>query len=89
MPIDQFIFDFFSGGIAGVIAKTLCAPVERVKLLMQTEKMNTQIKTPYKGISDCFLRCYRDDGIFFFQNILGFISLWRGNGVNIMRYFPT
>lgn len=30
----QFVFDFFSGGISGVVAKTVCAPVERVKLLM-------------------------------------------------------
>lgn len=30
----SFVKDFFMGGIAGSIAKTLCAPIERVKLLL-------------------------------------------------------
>jgi len=33
----DFIKDFMSGGIAGIISKTVVAPIERVKLLMQTQ----------------------------------------------------
>ncbi len=32
----SMFIDFMSGGISGVIAKTICAPLERVKLLIQT-----------------------------------------------------
>ena len=31
---DNFLKDFLMGGVAGAIAKTLCAPIERVKLLL-------------------------------------------------------
>jgi solute carrier family 25 (adenine nucleotide translocator) protein 4/5/6/31 len=34
----EFVIDFFSGGIAGIISKTVVAPIERVKLLMQTQR---------------------------------------------------
>lgn len=34
----DFIKDFLSGGVAGIISKTIVAPIERVKLLMQTQK---------------------------------------------------
>ena len=74
------IFDFFAGGIAGIIAKTATAPIERVKLLLQTEMENPKLKSKYNGIIDCFRRCVREEGV---------LSLWRGNGVNVVRYFPT
>ena len=74
------LFDFFAGGLAGIIAKTATAPIERVKLLLQTEHENSKLKTKYLGIADCFQRCVREEG---------FLSLWRGNGVNVIRYFPT
>merc|ERR1712032_1573955 len=34
----------------------------------------------YKGVVDCFTRV---------QNEQGFLSFWRGNVVNVVRYFPT
>jgi hypothetical protein len=34
----EFVFDFLSGGLAGIISKTIVAPIERVKLLMQTQR---------------------------------------------------
>lgn len=76
----SFLINFFSGGFAGIIAKTIAAPVERVKLLLQTQKANAKVSKKYTGITDCFIRTYREEGV---------LSFWRGNGVNIIRYFPT
>lgn len=42
--------DFMLGGTAGAIAKTIAAPVERVKLLLQTQENNPKLaKRPYTG----------------------------------------
>lgn len=77
----KVIRDFILGGTSGAIAKTLAAPIERVKLLLQTQENNPKLKdNPYKGIVDCFQRCVREEGV---------SSLWRGNWANILRYFPT
>jgi hypothetical protein len=46
----QFITDFLMGGFSGAVAKTLCAPIERVKLLLQTGHTNHQLKVQYNGI---------------------------------------
>jgi len=69
-----------SGGVAGIISKTVVAPIERVKLLMQTQRENAKVTQPYKGSFDCFMRCLREEGV---------LALWRGNWVNVIRYFPT
>jgi len=77
-----FMLDFLSGGVAAAVSKTAVAPIERVKLLLQVQASNTQIKPEdrYKGIVDCFVRVSRDQGVW---------SLWRGNLANVIRYFPT
>ena len=61
------------GGIAGCSAKTLVAPIERARLLAQTGAV---------------------DGTFYhtMQLILkneGVSGLWRGNGANCLRVFPS
>lgn len=76
----DFIINSFSGGIAGVVAKTTTAPIERVKLILQTQVTNDKVTKPYKGIGDCFNRIIAEEG---------FWHLWRGNLANIIRYFPT
>ena len=38
-----FIKDFLAGGVAGAVAKTATAPIERVKLLIQTQDANPKI----------------------------------------------
>lgn len=80
--IVAFMKDLAAGGVAGGISKTVVAPIERVKLLLQVQHASTQIKPEdqYKGIVDCFTRVSRDQGV---------LSLWRGNLANVIRYFPT
>ena len=78
----EFIVDFAMGGVAAAISKTLIAPIERVKLLLQTQHVNPALmaKGEFKGIGDCFQRVVKEEGFF---------SLWRGNLANVIRYFPT
>jgi len=82
--MSSFIQDFLAGGVSGAIAKTCTAPIERVKLIIQTQDANPRIisgEIPrYTGIANCFTRVAAEQGIGAF---------WRGNFVNILRYFPT
>ncbi|KAJ8600767.1 hypothetical protein CTAYLR_006106 [Chrysophaeum taylorii] len=76
--------DFLAGGISGAIAKTVTAPIERVKLIIQTQDANPKIisgEVPrYTGILNTFSRVASEQGI---------LAFWRGNLVNVLRYFPT
>merc|ERR1711898_8987 len=80
----NFLIDFLAGGISGAIAKTCTAPIERVKLIIQTQDANPLIMSGeiprYTGIMNCFTRVSAEQGI---------SAFWRGNFVNVLRYFPT
>lgn len=78
----DFALDFIAGGISAAVSKTVVAPLERVKLLLQIQDAHKLIPKDqrYKGIVDCFSRVYTEQG---------FLSFWRGNVVNVVRYFPT
>jgi solute carrier family 25 (adenine nucleotide translocator) protein 4/5/6/31 len=80
----SFLADFAAGGISGAIAKTATAPIERVKLIIQTQDSNPKIISgevkKYTGIVNCFQRVAIEQGIGAF---------WRGNFTNVIRYFPT
>jgi len=84
MGKSSFITDFLAGGISGAIAKTCTAPIERVKLIIQTQDANPKIMSGevprYTGIVNCFTRVASEQGI---------SAFWRGNFVNVLRYFPT
>ena len=41
----KFFADLAAGGVAGGISKTAVAPIERVKLLLQTQDSNPRIKS--------------------------------------------
>jgi len=82
--IMNFVADFAAGGISGAVAKTATAPIERVKLIIQTQDSNPKIISGevkrYTGIVDCFKRVASEQGVGAF---------WRGNFTNVIRYFPT
>jgi len=81
--LEQLASDLVVGGTIGAILKTIMAPVERVKLLMQTQDSNPAVLRGevkrYSGIGDCFKRVYSEQGLH---------SFWRGNLVNCLRYAP-
>jgi len=82
--MSDFVINFLAGGVSGAVAKTCTAPIERVKLLIQTQDANPKIISGevarYTGIVDCFTRVSSEQGI---------KAFWRGNFTNIVRYFPT
>ncbi|EDO47068.1 predicted protein [Nematostella vectensis] len=79
----HFVENFGLSGAAAIISKTAAAPIERVKLLVQNQDEMLKagrLDHPYKGVIDCTSRTYRSEG---------FLSFWRGNLANCIRYFPT
>lgn len=80
----DFFKSFVAGGISAAVSKSFTAPIERVKLIMQTQDINPRVisgETPrYTGIINCFKRVASEQGV---------AAFWRGNWVNILRYFPT
>jgi len=79
----SFAIDFMMGGVSAAVSKTAAAPIERVKLLIQNQDEMIKagrLSEPYKGIADCSRRVISEEG---------FVSFWRGNTANVIRYFPT
>ena len=79
----QLATDLLIGGGVGAVAKTIMAPIERIKLLLQTMDSNPDVISgkvkPYEGVGDCFRRVRADQGA---------AAFWRGNLVNCLRYAP-
>lgn len=78
----KFALDLATGGTAAAISKTAVAPIERIKLLLQVQDAQKTIAADqrYKGIIDVCKRVPKEQG---------FLSFWRGNLANVIRYFPT
>ena len=66
---------FVSGGIAGSIAKSLVAPIDRVKILLQVHNKHYE----GFGIFESFYRIVQKEG---------FLALYKGNGAQMLRIFP-
>merc|ERR1719329_1845801 len=82
--MQDLLQDFVAGGVSGAVSKTITTPIERVKLIIQTQDSNPAIRSGevprYTGISNCFSRVASEQGMGAF---------WRGNFTNCIRYFPT
>lgn len=80
----NFPKDLMVGALMGGVAHTVVAPVERAKLLLQTQDSNMVVmdgKHPrYKGLLDCIVRIAKNEGV---------LSLWRGNISSVLRYYPS
>ena len=70
-----------AGGAAGAIARTFVAPIDRVKILMQTQHIiRGASETPkYTSLAQSLRTIIKDEGV---------AKLWRGNGVNCIRVVP-
>merc|ERR1739844_362489 len=82
-PTLSFFENFMLSGVAAGVSKTAAAPIERVKLLVQNQgEMLKQgvLDKPYNGVLDCTRKTMQSEG---------FLSFWRGNLANVLRYFPT
>jgi len=71
------------GGVSAAISKTCASPIEVIKLRLQNVDEMIKAGTldkPYTGIGDCASRVVNEEGV---------KGLWKGNGTNVIRYFPT
>lgn len=79
----NFAENFVLSGLAAVTSKTIAAPIERVKMVVQNQdemiKRGT-LKKPFKGIGDCFGYIAKNEGV---------AAFWKSNFTNCLRYFPT
>ncbi|CAH0521972.1 unnamed protein product [Peronospora belbahrii] len=67
---------FLAGGMAGIVAKSTLAPLDRVKILFQ---VNDQRKFSFRNAARMAKNIYVHDG---------FHALFRGNMLNILRVVP-
>lgn len=69
-----------SGALAGTVTKTSTAPLDRIKVLLQVQSMNTTTNDKYRGLLGTTRTILTEEGFF---------TLWKGNGANCARVVPV
>jgi solute carrier family 25 (mitochondrial phosphate transporter), member 23/24/25/41 len=78
---------FAAGAMAGAVARTATAPLDRIKLLFQVQAVNPQslasyinkTSPSYTGLYQAASQIFREEGV---------RAFWKGNGVNVARVLP-
>ncbi|CAK9440405.1 uncharacterized protein LODBEIA_P45050 [Lodderomyces beijingensis] len=74
------ILSGIAGGVAGSAAKTLVAPLDRIKILFQTSNPEfIKYRGKTRGLIDAGKRIWRNDGIW---------GLYQGHSITLVRIFP-
>eukprot|EP00899_Mesostigma_viride_P018841 jgi/Mesvir1/26959/Mv20677-RA.1 len=70
-----------AGGMAGAVARTCTAPLDRIKLLFQVQHLGQggMGSQSYTGVWQAASKIFREEGV---------RAYWKGNGTNIIRIFP-
>lgn len=79
----NFAEDFMLSGVAAVVSKTISAPIERIKMVVQNQDemlKRGSLDKPFKGIMDCAKWISTNEGP---------AAFWKSNFTNCLRYFPT
>jgi len=63
-----------AGGVAGAVSRTCTAPLDRLKVFLQVHG-----KHHYSSIGKCLRHMLNEGGV---------LSLWRGNGINVVKIAP-
>ena len=79
----EVLLDMSLSAISALIAKTSIAPIERIKLLHQTQASNISVRTnkskEMKGVWQTASSIYNNEGL---------LSFWRGNSATLLKYIP-
>ncbi|XP_076057886.1 calcium-binding mitochondrial carrier protein SCaMC-2-B-like isoform X3 [Oratosquilla oratoria] len=63
-----------AGGVAGMVSRTCTAPLDRLKVFLQVHGLSQ-----FRGLGECFSYMLKEGGV---------RSLWRGNGINVLKIAP-
>jgi Mitochondrial carrier protein len=75
VQLPKEIRNIIAGGIAGMVAKSVVAPVDRIKILYQISAVPFHLR----DIPNVVMTIIKEEGV---------VALWRGNMATMIRVFP-